>query len=84
MSSIRDVIKLLDSLHFCIGNADEKYFPLQDARKGVFMDSTGTASRVLIIIYAYITMYIQDQRKLQDMCRTILVTRPSDARLAYS
>ena len=42
MSSIRDVIKLLDSLHFCIGNADEKYFPLQDARKGVFMDSTGT------------------------------------------
>ena len=39
--SVREVIKRLEFLYFCIGNAADKYFSLQAARKELFKDSTG-------------------------------------------
>lgn len=36
--TVSEVIQSLDSSHFCIGNEDSKFFPLQEARKGVFLD----------------------------------------------
>ena len=42
VSDIEDVIKFVDSCMLCIGNPDDKYRVLISARKGVFMDSSGT------------------------------------------
>ncbi len=41
VSSVSEVIQALESSHFCIGNDDSKYSPLQASRKGVFMDAAG-------------------------------------------
>jgi hypothetical protein len=40
-ASLVEVINTLESCHFCVGNDDEKYHPIQAARKGVFMNATG-------------------------------------------
>ena len=37
-----NVIRFLESCHFCSGNEDKKYFPIQAKRKGLFKDSSGT------------------------------------------
>ena len=41
VNEIVTVVKFLDSCKLCIGNADTRYFPLQERRKGKFMDTTG-------------------------------------------
>ena len=47
VSKLIQSIHRLDGLNVCVGNADEKYHPLQVARKGVFRDPTG----IIIIIF---------------------------------
>lgn len=44
VATVSEVIQSLNCSHFCTGNADSQFFPLQVARKGVFMDSTGKYS----------------------------------------
>lgn len=44
VTNVRKVIDGLESLHYCTGNEDQKYFSVQAARKGVFKDSTGKTS----------------------------------------
>lgn len=44
VSAVVSVMKGMDSFRFCPGNEDERYFPIQAARKGVFKDSTGIQS----------------------------------------
>lgn len=41
LSNVRHSVEGLESLHFCTGNEDSKYFAVQAARKGVFKDPTG-------------------------------------------
>ena len=41
VSTLMRVTECLDSMRFCPGNMDEKYFPIQAAKKGVFKNSTG-------------------------------------------
>lgn len=41
VSALRRVIEGVESLKFCPGNEDDKYFSVQAARKGIFKDSTG-------------------------------------------
>ncbi len=43
VSTVRVVIEQLESLAFCKGNEDDKYFPVQEARKGVFKDPSGNS-----------------------------------------
>ena len=38
---VHEVLSYLDSCTLCVGNPDEKYVCLSEARKGVFMDSSG-------------------------------------------
>ena len=46
VSKVRRLIEGLETLKFCTGNEDEKYFPVQAARKGLFKDPTGVISCV--------------------------------------
>ncbi len=39
--SISRAIQTLDSCNFCTGNEDERFHPLQAAKKGVFKDCAG-------------------------------------------
>lgn len=50
VSNVISVVQFLESSQICVGNADEKYHPLQVSRKGVFMDSTGILSLVVYIL----------------------------------
>lgn len=43
---VRQAIDGLESLYFCTGNGDEKYFSVQAARKGVFKDYTGSLAQM--------------------------------------
>ena len=40
VANITAVLDSLDSCHFCPGNSDAKFIPLQASRKGVFRDTT--------------------------------------------
>ena len=41
VSRITELLERLDKAKLCFGNPDEKYFGMQAARKGRFMDSSG-------------------------------------------
>ncbi len=43
VSGVIEVVRYIESCHLCVGNNDKRYFELQAARKGKFMDSTGIA-----------------------------------------
>ena len=41
ISKVLNLMERLESLQYCTGNEDEKYFPYRRQKKGQFMDSTG-------------------------------------------
>lgn len=49
VSSVRLSVKGLESMQFCTGNEDSKYFPVQAARKGIFKNPSGE----LHVIYKF-------------------------------
>lgn len=49
LSDVKMVVEFVDSCVTCIGNPDDKYSVLVSARKGIFMDASGT--RVSYMIY---------------------------------
>ena len=38
---VSSLLQAIDTCHYCNGNEDERFFPLQAARKGVFKDASG-------------------------------------------
>lgn len=42
LSDVKMVVEFVDSCVTCIGNPDDKYSVLVSARKGIFMDASGT------------------------------------------
>ena len=42
--ALSSLLMAIDSSHYCTGNEDERFFPLQAARKGVFKDASGNFS----------------------------------------
>lgn len=55
-TDVKRSIDGLESLHFCTGNEDARYFPLQAARKGVFKDSSGPYSPIYFQ-FVIVTLY---------------------------
>ena len=49
VSAVSAAIRFVCSSHICCGNTDEKFLPLVQARKGKFMDASGT-----IVMFAVI------------------------------
>lgn len=41
VACVVEAVKFLQSCHFCCGNEDKRFYPLQAERKGMFKDITG-------------------------------------------
>ena len=80
VSKVRRLIEGLETLKFCTGNEDEKYFPVQAARKGLFKDPTGVISCVfkkhklsLFVIHAgsvLVASHVKDHFGYKTICCT--------------
>lgn len=70
VTNVRKAISRLESLHYCTGNEDEKYFSVQAARKGVFKDSTGKTCVTGVKIYVYLLLHYRSE------CCCIVCSRP--------
>lgn len=74
LTSVEDVlsvVQFLESCHFCKGNEDEQYFPLQVSRKGVFMDSTGIISypQYNSVLNSLIVLFFSGSKQVAHYCQ---------------